>query len=82
MPLHTLIELEPRPDGTMVERRYKVNIDSTSDDDVRPLSPHFADNLLPTSCVLPSHAMHYGSISVCMAKVTSSSSLTCVVRAF
>lgn len=35
MPLHTLIELEPRPDGTMVERRYKINIDSTSDDDVR-----------------------------------------------
>lgn len=35
MPLHTLIELEPRPDGTMVERRYKINIDSTCDDDVR-----------------------------------------------
>jgi hypothetical protein len=35
MPLHTLIELEPRPDGTMVERRYKINIDSVSDDDVR-----------------------------------------------
>ena len=35
MPLHTLIELEPRPDGTMVERRYKINIDSTSDEDVR-----------------------------------------------
>ena len=35
MPLHTLIELEPRPDGTMAERRFKVNIDSTCDDDVR-----------------------------------------------
>ena len=31
MPLHTLIELEPRPDGTMVERRYKINIDATDD---------------------------------------------------
>jgi hypothetical protein len=26
IPLHTLIELEPRPDGTMLERRFKVNI--------------------------------------------------------
>ena len=35
VPLNTLIELEPRPDGTMVERRYKINIDSQSEDDVR-----------------------------------------------
>lgn len=35
MPLHTLIELEPRPDGTMVERRYKINIDSTDESSVR-----------------------------------------------
>ena len=34
MPLHTLIELEPRPDGTMVERRYKINIDATDDSKV------------------------------------------------
>jgi hypothetical protein len=38
MPLHTLIELEPRPDGTMVERRYKINIDSVSEEDVRCLA--------------------------------------------
>jgi hypothetical protein len=35
MPLHTLIELEPRPDGTMIERRYRINIDATDDNDVR-----------------------------------------------
>lgn len=34
MSLHTLIELEPRPDGTMVERRYKVNIDASDDSKV------------------------------------------------
>jgi hypothetical protein len=34
MPLHTLIELDPRPDGTMFERRYEINIDSVNDDDV------------------------------------------------
>lgn len=32
MPLHTLIELEPRPDGTMVERRYKIDIETTDDE--------------------------------------------------
>jgi hypothetical protein len=35
MPLHTLIELEPRPDGTMVERRYKINIDDVDDSKVK-----------------------------------------------
>lgn len=35
MPLHTLIELEPRPDGTMVERRYKINIEASDDSEVR-----------------------------------------------
>lgn len=34
MPLHTLIELEPRPDGTMVERRYKIDIETTDDEKV------------------------------------------------
>jgi hypothetical protein len=35
MPLHTLIELEPRPDGTMSERRFKINIDAAGEHTVR-----------------------------------------------
>lgn len=34
MPLHTLIELTPMPDGTMIEKRYKINIDSETEDDL------------------------------------------------
>lgn len=50
MPLHTLIELEPRPDGTMVERRYKINIDATDDSEVQPPAHQCWLAITPCQC--------------------------------